>query len=154
MEAIYGISGILIGAILKDFIKFSFFKRKKDYEYEIKVIDKAIKTMKALLGNMSTSKNSIEIFLKEKDKNKRKKALEDITNCIQYFENNRRDLFLFIYKEKSPIFIDFAIVLQTMLNNYKKKDLHKIDTTFAKFKLLYNEYYEQLERFEKKPRIL
>ena len=61
MEAIYGISGILIGAILKDFIKFSFFKRKKDYEYEIKVIDKAIKTMKALLGNMSTSKNSIEI---------------------------------------------------------------------------------------------
>jgi len=153
MEVIYGLIGVVIGAILKDYIKFSFFKRKKDYEYEVKMIHKAIQSMKDLLGSMSTTKNSIDMFLKNTTDDSLKKALKDITKCIKCFEDNRGDLFLFIYKEKSPIFIDYAVILQAMLDNYKEKDKDKICDTFEKFKSLYDEYYEQLEKFEKKPKV-
>jgi len=110
--------------------------------------------MSGLLGNMSKSKNSVELFLKDStDKDRLKKAKIHMAECIKYFEDNREDLYLFIQKEESPIFIDYAVVLQSILENYKQDKNLRLKETFTKFKILYDEYYKQLEIFKNKPKI-
>jgi transcriptional regulator with XRE-family HTH domain len=158
METAIGVISFIGGFIIKDFFKFQMLKRKKDYQYEIEIMKKANKSMEKLLTKMSTSKNSINEYLKD-DSNitKLKKANKDISECVNYFEKNRADLFLYIAKEESPIFIDHTIVLRDSLLYLKeKKDndiLNDLSLSLSNYQKLYDNYYQQYELFSKRPKI-
>ena len=156
IETVVGIISFIGGFFIKDYFKFRIFKRKKDYNYELKIMQEANKSMKKLLTKMSIAKNSINEFYKDNsNRNKFKKAKNDISDCINYFEKNRAELFMYIAKEESPIFIDYAVVLRNTLESCfgDKKKVSKLVKTLENFQKLYDNYYNQFELFSKKPKI-
>jgi len=146
IEGLFGLGGIILGGVVTYFLK----DNKIGLDTRMKVIHESLDAMKSLLSKMSSAKNKINYLIQDIEKNKSfnadftKEAMENMTDCVKYFEEHRAELFIFIAKDESPLFIDYAIALKELIEHtYNNKNLEyreqiiKSNTTFIN---LYNEY--------------
>lgn len=147
IKGFFGLAGIILGGAITYFLK----DNKISLETRMKIVHESLDSMKDLLSNMSNTKNKVSNLMKNIKENKLldtksyEETLESIQTCITYFNANRGGLYIFIAKDESPLFIDYAVILQSVIsniNNYQDFLEHQeqIEKSYDTFNHLYSEY--------------
>ncbi|MFK5975216.1 MAG: hypothetical protein QM493_01795 [Sulfurovum sp.] len=123
-------------------------------QYETNKNTKAV--IKGLLSKMSSVKNSVNSLLKDIEhkqsinENLFKKVEQSIKEANDYFNNNRGNLYDFIDKESSPIFVDNIVILENAVHGLKTlidiKHRKTLQDSYDNFHSLYNKYYAKYEK--------
>lgn len=147
IEGLFGLGGIILGGVVTYFLR----ENKISLETRMKIIHESLDSMKNLLSNMSNTKNKVNSFISDIEKTKlidtkiHKDTIDTIQVCINNFNKNRGGLYIFIAKDKSPLFIDYAVVLINLVSDITDyqdylKHQEKIKISYDTFNNLYTEY--------------
>jgi hypothetical protein len=147
IKGLFGLAGIILGGVVTYFLR----ENKISLETRMKIIHESLDSMKNLLSNMSNTKNKVNFFISDIEKTKlidtktHQDTIDTIQECINYFNKNRGGLYIFIAKDESPLFIDYAVVLISVvsnINDYQDYLQHQkqIKKSYDTFKNLYTEY--------------
>lgn len=153
-EIIVGGVFTIVGVILK--IAYDYYKSNAESSEKIRLdtIKNSINALKELVSSMLKVRTKMEVLMKNSNKNFKASELETLSNeikdCLACFNENRLDLYIFIAKDESPMFIDYIITLYSCVDSLmdidEKKDKDEIMTicksTFSSFSKLYDEYYK------------
>jgi gas vesicle protein len=153
IKGLFGLVGIILGGVVTYFLR----ENKISLETRMKIIHESLDSMKNLLSSMSNTKNKVNLLISDIEKTKlidtkiHKDTIDTIQECINNFNKNRGGLYIFIAKDESPLFIDYAVVLISVVSNITDyqdylKHQEQIKKSYDTFKNLYTEYNNSYSR--------